>query len=150
MPFSKDAHKVAEDFIKVQEGLGLEAYQCSAGHWTIGYGHKGRDVFPDSVITQEVADQLLVEDCDHAMAVIEHAITVPVTVGQIAALASFIFNLGSGSFSASTLLKKLNLGDMMGAADQFELWDNIHVDGALVQVPGLHARRLREKALFLG
>lgn len=34
--FSPDT---AKNFIKVAEGLRLQAYQCTAGHWTIGYGH---------------------------------------------------------------------------------------------------------------
>lgn len=29
----------AKNFIKVAEGLRLQAYQCTAGRWTIGYGH---------------------------------------------------------------------------------------------------------------
>jgi lysozyme len=33
-------------------------------------------------------------------------------------LVVFVFNIGNGSFAASTLLKKLNAGDYNGAADE--------------------------------
>ena len=37
------------NLIKQFEGLRLEAYQCSAGVWPIGYGHTGSDVFKGTV-----------------------------------------------------------------------------------------------------
>ena len=39
--------KVSEkglELIRSFEGCRLIAYQCSAGRWTIGYGHTGKDV----------------------------------------------------------------------------------------------------------
>ncbi|MGL4331242.1 MAG: lysozyme, partial [Bacteroidales bacterium] len=31
------------ELIRTFEGCRLTAYQCSAGRWTIGYGHTGKD-----------------------------------------------------------------------------------------------------------
>jgi len=41
--------------IKKFEGLELNAYQCAAGVWTIGYGHT-KDVNPGDQITKAIAD----------------------------------------------------------------------------------------------
>ena len=47
------------------------------------------------------------------------------------------------------LLAKFNAGDAAGAADQFLRWDKARIDGVLTPLPGLAARRRRERALFL-
>ncbi|MFT4325736.1 MAG: lysozyme [Candidatus Liberibacter psyllaurous] len=47
------------DLIKRLEGLLLSAYRCPVGIWTIGYGHTGKDVFENLVITEQQADDLL-------------------------------------------------------------------------------------------
>lgn len=44
--------------IKKHEGLSLTAYKCIQGKLTIGYGH----YLEDDVITQEVAEQMLLDD----------------------------------------------------------------------------------------
>jgi lysozyme len=48
---------------------------------------------------------------------------VELTVDQKVALLDFIYNVGSGNFRSSTLLKKLNAGDYAGAAAEFDKWD---------------------------
>ena len=73
-------------------------------------------------------------------------LTVQATQGQFDALVSFAFNLGLGALRGSTLLKKLNVGNVKGAADQFLLW----VNAAGKVLPGLQKRRQDERALFLG
>ena len=47
--------------IKKFEGCRLEAYKCSGGVWTIGYGHT-ENVNEGDTITQEKADKLLKSD----------------------------------------------------------------------------------------
>ena len=49
------------EFIKKEEGLVLNAYQCEAGVWTIGYGHTA-GVKKGQIITTEKADELLRKD----------------------------------------------------------------------------------------
>ena len=46
--------------IKKFEGCELEAYQCSAGVWTIGYGHT-KGVEAGDEISKEQAEEMLVE-----------------------------------------------------------------------------------------
>ncbi|TWB35742.1 lysozyme [Nitrospirillum pindoramense] len=131
------------------EGLNLTAYLCPAGHLTIGYGHTGPDVTEGMTITEAQAQDLLAQDLATAGNGVMAAVTVPLTDNQYAALTDFAFNLGVGALTQSTLLRLLNQGDYQGAAAQFLVWDKAHVNGQLVTLPGLAARRQKEQALFL-
>ena len=132
--------------IKHYEGCRLEAYLCPAKVWTIGYGHTGPEVKKGMKITQEEAERLLLQDLEKFEFGLHGLLTVQVTQGQFDALVSFAFNLGLGALRGSTLLKKLNVGNVKGAADQFLLW----VNAAGKVLPGLQKRRQDERALFLG
>lgn len=132
------------NLIKEFEGLRLQAYQCSANVWTIGYGHTA-DVGENDVITEEEALHFLHQDLAESERAVNQYVHVPLTQNQFDALVSFVFNLGAGNFRNSTLLKKLNAGDDDGAAQEFGRW--IHVGGKAL--PGLVRRREAERALFL-
>lgn len=132
------------DLIKQFEDLKTNAYRCPAGIPTIGYGHTHGVSLSDSC-TAEQANTWLKEDCQIAETTIETAVKQPLTQNQFDALVSFVFNLGSGNFVKSTLLKKLNAGDYTGAAEEFGKWNNVNG----VPSNGLSRRRAAEKALFL-
>lgn len=133
------------ELIKRHEGLRLKAYRCPGGKWTIGYGHT-KDVRRGMVIARVHADRFLKEDVQDAEEAVNRLVEVPLTQGQFDALASFVFNLGVGAFSRSTLLKKLNAGDHRGAAGEFERW----VYSNKRRLLGLVVRREDERALFEG
>lgn len=138
--------------IKRHEGLRTTAYLCPAGKPTIGYGHTST-VRPSDVgirsITPEEADMLLIYDLYPVEDTIRDRVTVPLTTNQFDALASFVFNVGTGAFQRSTLLKKLNVGDYEGAAKEFLRWNKAVVDGVLIALPGLDARRHEEMSTFM-
>ena len=96
-------------------------------------------------ISQTIADAYLVKDVTHAADALERAVTVPLTQGQIDALCSFIFNCGAGNFLKSTMLKKLNSGDTLGASLEILKWTK----AAGKDMPGLVKRRAAEQSLFL-
>ena len=108
-------------FIKSFEGLRLQAYQDSAGIWTIGYGHTGRDVHKGRVITEPQAEQLLLADMQHAVSVVNAAVTVKLTQSMFDALCDFAYNAKVNAFLHSTLLEDLNRGSYALAAAQFWL-----------------------------
>ena len=143
------------DLIKEFEGLELEAYRCSAGVWTIGYGHTSAAgepmVTPDLVITEPEADQILRHDLhDYEQAVLR-SVTVPLNQSEFDALVSWTFNLGSGALSRSTMLARLNAEDRTGAAEALTWWvkaTNPNT-GESVTLPGLERRRNAEAELFL-
>lgn len=126
------------------EGDVLHAYRDQVGVWTIGYGHTGPDVVPGLTITPAQAQALLAQDIAAAAACVNNSVTVPLAQNEFDALVDFVFNLGTGAFESSTLLRDLNAGDFSAAAGQFDLWD--HAGGAVVA--GLLRRRQAETALF--
>jgi len=131
--------KLTENF----EGLKLVAYQDQRGIWTIGYGHTA-GVYKGMICTEEQAAVWLQQDILWASSVVNRLVTVELTQSEFDALTDFTFNLGSGNFQESTLLKYLNAGNYTGAAEQFPVWDLCagQVD------PGLKNRRLGEQQLF--
>jgi len=132
------------ELIKKSEGLRLETYLDSRGIPTIGYGHTAGVLVGDK-ISQDQADAFLHLDLAGAEADVARLVKVPLSSNQFSALVSFVYNVGSGQFKASTLLAKLNAGDFQGAAEQFPQWIHAgdHID------PGLVIRRAAEQRLFL-
>ena len=132
--------------IKHFEGFSPEPYQCSAGRWTIGYGHliKGEERFMQP-IDEPTAEALLKEDVRQAEQAVCRLVKVPLSQGQFDALVSFVFNLGQGAFSQSTLLRLLNAENYREAAKQFTRWD--FAGGK--RIAGLSRRRAAEKERFL-
>jgi len=141
----------ALDLIKRFEGFAPRPYRCPADVYTIGYGStvgvNGKRVSPDHPpIDKPLAERLLRRDLLKVERSLSRAIQVPTDPDQWGALCSFVFNVGSGQFGASTLLRKLNRGDYRGAADQFPRW----VYAGQTRLGGLYTRRKLERALFLG
>ena len=71
--------KISEEgkqLIKKFEGCELEAYKCSAGVWTIGYG-RTKNVSKGDVCSQEQADIWLAEELPVFGAYVSDAVTVP-------------------------------------------------------------------------
>lgn len=137
-----------KDIIKKWEGLRLKAYLCPAGVPTIGYGHT-YNVKMGQTISVSQAELFLDHDYQDAEEQVLSLVKVPLTENQLGALTSFVFNLGAGNLSRSTLLRKLNLGDYRGAAEQFGAWNKARVKGVMVALDGLTKRRADEKNLFL-
>ncbi len=132
--------------IKSFEGLRLSAYRDAVGIWTIGYGTT-RGVKPGMRISEAEAEKFLQEDLTRFEQAIHEALSVPVNDNQFSALVSFTYNIGSGAFRSSTLLRLLNQGeDVRNVAAQFLRWDKA---GGKV-LAGLTRRRNAERALFLG
>ncbi|PBI81388.1 muraminidase [Rahnella victoriana] len=157
--------------IKEFEGVKLSKYKDVVGKWTIGCGHlillKDRypapltdaqaqavqnltdttppaDLFP-LPLTNAQMELLLHADLFVSEKGVNDNVRVPLTQNQFDALVSFTFNLGVGNLKSSTLLKILNEGQYLQAAEQFLRWDK--AGGATIT--GLTRRRQAERALFL-
>lgn len=129
--------------IKEYEGVRLEAYRDSVGIPTIGVGHiKG--VHMGDKITDAQADSMLRADLQEAEEAVQALVAVPLTQNQYDSLVSFVFNLGRGALSGSTLLRLLNQGKYQQAAAEFPRWSN--AGGHLI--PGLVKRRMAERRMF--
>lgn len=100
------------------------------------------------VITEAEATSLLIKDAARFERAV-NALGLKLTQNQFDALVSLAFNIGTGNFNKSTLVKRLKAGDMAGAAAQFAVWNKARVNGVLKVLPGLVRRRAAEAALFV-
>lgn len=142
---AKSINQKGIDLLKKSEGLELRAYRDSVNVLTIGYGHTGADVSEDQEISNEEAEELLRGDLAKFEAGVSKAVKVIINDNQFSALVVFSYNVGLGNLQSSTLLRKLNLGDSAGAAEEFLRWNKA---GGKV-LAGLTTRRASERALFL-
>jgi len=138
------------DLLKSQEGFRSNPYLDSVGVPTIGYGFthypSGQKVtMQDAPMTQERADEILAQIVMPYEEEVSKMVTVEINQHQFNALVDFAYNLGVGSLKSSTLMKKLDAGDMAGAAKEFERWN---MAGGHV-LAGLTKRRLAEEHMFL-
>jgi lysozyme len=134
--------------IELAEGFRAQLYEDN-GHPCIGYGcdlslteaasYEGR------TIDQAEAEALLKTRLVPVEQAINNLVHQQLSQNQFDALADFIYNVGTGAFRTSTLLRRLNHGNFQGAADQFLRWNKV----AGVPNDGLKARRAKERSLFL-
>ena len=129
--------------IKKFEGCELEAYQCAAGVWTIGYGST-KDVKEGDTLTQKEADNFLLHEMQEYEGYIKELVKVPLKQNQFDALVSWVFNLGPANLKASTMLKFLNAGDYHLIPSQIKRWNK--ASGKVLE--GLIRRREAEALMF--
>lgn len=140
----------ALNLIKEFEGLRLEAYKCSAGVWTIGYGTTaaagvGVDPKAGMTITEAEADWYLEKAIEKFASKIEGYITAPINENQFGAFVSLAYNIGPTAFKKSSALRHFNNGDLDKAASSILLWNK--AGGKVLK--GLVRRREAERSLFL-
>ncbi len=140
--------------------VNIDPYLDPIQIWTIGWGHAIRQhgrflkgavdrsaafaLYPGG-ITKTQAEALLAADLMDTGRDVLPLVHVEVNDNEFAALVSFAFNLGVGNLRSSTLLRELNEGDRLAAADQFSRW----VMAGGVKMAGLVKRRQAERDLFV-
>jgi lysozyme len=135
--------------LKKFEGCVLKAYKCPAGVWTIGFGNTfyedGTKVKEGDVITQQRADELAKFIVEQFATSIRAMIKQPLNENQFSACVSLAYNIGTGGFKKSSVLRKLNVNPTDPTiADSFRLWNK----GGGVILKGLVRRREAEIALY--
>ena len=131
--------------IKKFEGCELEAYQCSAGVWTIGYGHT-KGVEEGMTITKDQAEQMLLEELVEYEVAVEEAVDNQLDQCMFDALVSWTYNLGPTNLNNSTMLKVVNAGQYDDVPAQIKRWNK--AGGKVLE--GLVRRREAEALLFEG
>jgi lysozyme len=134
--------------IKSFEGFRETAVRLPDGRWTIGYGHV-RSAREGVTITPKDADELLLHDLKSIENAVSNMIYAPLMQGQFDALVSLAFNISLGQLRDSDIVRLLNSGDYLGAANAFDLWRKARLHGRVIVVDALVRRRAAEKALFL-
>jgi GH24 family phage-related lysozyme (muramidase) len=134
------------NLIKKFEGVRLVAYRAhkSEENLTIGYGHYSANIKPGQVITQAQAEVYLKQDLKRFEDAVNE-LKLPINQNMFDALISFCYNVGENALKKSTLLKKIQAKDYIGASNEFVKWNKA---GGEV-LAGLTRRRLAEKDLFL-
>lgn len=126
------------------EGRENTAYRDPVGIVTICDGHTSTAKLGQT-LSDEECDDLLAGDLGDAFDVVDEHAEVDLPPTRRAALASFVYNVGEGAFRGSTLLRKLNAGDVVGACNELSRW----VNAGGRELPGLVRRRDVERWLCL-
>lgn len=135
---------LAAAIITPWEGTKLYSYQDAVGVWTICAGHTGT-AGPNQLATPEQCDRLLKSDMGVALAAVDRVIDTPLPDKTKAAFVSFTFNVGAGNLQSSTLARKANAGDLVGACKELSRW--VYAGGQRLR--GLVNRRAEERAICL-
>jgi lysozyme len=141
------------EFLIREEGSIPHAYNDPSGFATFGVGHliaKRRVTRADEAVWGSKAhprpDRVLPtlrNDLRRFEHCVESSVHTRLTQNEFDALVSLAFNIGEGAFASSTVVRRLNNGDRLGAADAIMMWSNS------AGRPILRPRRERERALFL-
>lgn len=135
---------IGKRLIKTFEGYRDTAYLCPAGVWTIGWGHTS-GVSSGDTCTEEQAEAWLSQDLRSAEKTVEDT-GLPLSQLQFDALVSLVYNIGSGNFSGSTLLKRLHESTVPRQEIETE-WKKWRMASGKVQ-KGLERRRAAEYTLY--
>lgn len=126
------------------EGLRQVAYRDSANIPTACYGET-KNIRMGMKFTLYECNALLVQSLYLADDAVERCVKKYLPDTRRVALISFTYNVGAAAFCSSTLVRKLNAGDIIGACDQIPRWNKITVAGVSVPLPGLSNRREVER-----
>jgi lysozyme len=115
---------------KISEGWIPNLYDDAAKYCTIGYGHLVKKAPCDGSepvefrngLTLGRGEQILLSDLASSQYSVMTSVRIRLTDGQFAALADFVFNVGSSNFRQSTLLTVVNQSEFDYVPDQFRRW----------------------------
>lgn len=130
------------------EDCRLTAYQCTANTWTIGWGET-EGIQPGMTWTADQADEVFNRELNKFAHQVEACLEKYASPNQLGAMTSLAYNIGINGFKRSSVLRAHNAGDNAAASRAFHLWNKARVNGALVPLAGLTARRAAESALYL-
>lgn len=151
------AAAIAASFFMPFEGLHLRANLDPVAIREICWGHT-KGVTINMVVPESTCIVYLGDDTKAAETEVDHDTDTTMTDKTKAAFISFVYNMGGVRFRASTMLKRLRAGDIIGACSALATAD-IDANGVChgygcgwaggVRLPGLTRRRESEKALCL-
>jgi len=135
-----------KDLIKLFEGCRLNAYKCSAGVPTIGFGNtyypNGDKVKMGDTITLEEARDLFDDLIVRYERIVNSKLKVDVKQNEFDALVSHTYNTGG----STTLFKLVNMEANKDKIKNWFLTKYITANGKVLQ--GLKNRRLKEWELY--
>ena len=132
--------------IAISEGYTDQAVQPLPGDkWTIGFGTTDGVKQGDRITAPQALERAL-RDVTKFEGAVKQCVTVPLYQYEYDAYVQLSYNIGSGNFCGSTLVKKLNSQDYAGACSEILRWNRFQG----VPNKGLTARREREYKVCTG
>lgn len=122
-----------------EDYVGKAMIPVPGDRWTLGFGTTD-GVKPGDTTTPTKAVARALSDVQKFEGAIKQCVTVPLTQNEYDSLISLSYNIGSGAFCRSTLVRKLNAGDYAGACLEIKRWDRFQGK----PLRGLTLRRERE------
>ena len=132
-------YTLATKLITHYEGFHSKPYTCPAGILTVGYGRTTGSMRPT---TKEREMAWLETELRRTNLFINKVVIPRQSPEEMAALMSFIYNVGTGAFSRSTFLKTINSGN--SRPDELLKWSLANGE----VLPGLAKRRMAEYLLY--
>jgi lysozyme len=132
-------------FTPAQEGTKLTTYRDLGGVLTYCTGATENAQWGRTYTPAECAAQLDRDLERHAAGIAKCIQIERLTDGQKVAFVDAAYNIGVANFCSSSMARKTNAGDVVGACNALLLWNR--VDGR--EVAGLTRRRQRERELCL-
>jgi len=140
--------------LKVTEGIRLKPYKCSAGVWTIGWGHSIKKGEKFGKITVHQADSILRLDFQKRLDDVRNTYPFITDKHRQWAVAMLAFNIKGGvkALSGTKLERYLQEKRYADAADQLLKWDKAYVPSAKrhKRLRGLTKKRRFEALLLRG
>lgn len=112
---------------------------------TIGFGTTEGVKLGDKITPLKALERSLA-DISKFEGAIKQCVKVPLYQREFDAYTSLSYNIGSGAFCKSTVVKRLNAGDYKGACEAILMWNQFK--GA--PLPGLTKRRQQEYQMCIG
>ena len=135
---------IATAVVAAYEGISLTAYPDIVGVPTICYGET-KNVKLGQKATKEECDEKLsarLVEFNHG---VESCVTRTMRDNERVAFVSLSYNIGTAAFCKSTVVRRFNAGDKVGACDAILMWNK--AGGKVVQ--GLTNRRAKEREICL-
>lgn len=144
---------IAINLCKRFEGFRSKPYLCPGGVPTIGYGSTyypdGRKVtLNDPPIEQDYAEAILKHELENTFlpGTLRLCPVLAKYPSRLNSIVDFCYNLGVGNLQRSTLRRRINAEDWIGAEDELRKW----VKAGGIVLPGLVARREAEIVFLKG
>lgn len=133
-------------FLLTHEGNENRTYLDTGKVPTVCQGVTGPMIKLGQYYTDEQCKEMNSKRALQSWMEVDELVNVDIDPWTWAALTSFDYNVGKTKFRTSTLLRKLNAGDIKGACNQLSRW--IYDNGRKLR--GLVRRREAERQLCLG
>jgi len=148
---SAPAAFVAYDLTLPSESLSQPVYLDPVGLPTVCVGHMDKSLKLGQRFSVDECMKMFAEDWKKHQAQLNSVVKVGyASEWQKEALTDFTFNLGIGNVKSSTLLRKLNAKDHVGACRELTKWVKARVKGKLVTLRGLVTRRANTMPFCMG